>query len=75
LEYHIRLLGPADAALLNQVAEGVFDPDQPHELYLDKMDVTPTSWGQGIGGRLLDTLLDWARERDCHYALAGYRGR
>ena len=106
----IRRIGRADAALLDRVAEDVFDediepgllaayladdrhmmilalsdgvvvgqtrgilhlhPDQPRELYIDNMGVTPARQREGIAGRMLDDLLAWGREKGCAYAWLG----
>src|SRR5688572_13916556 len=92
METQIVRVGPGDAALLDRVAEDVFDddidpahltayladgrhmmivalsdgvvvgqtraivhlsPDQPPELYIDNMGVTPARQREGIAGRLL----------------------
>ncbi|MBL8772316.1 MAG: GNAT family N-acetyltransferase [Phenylobacterium sp.] len=110
METKIVRVGPADAGLLDRVAQDVFDedispaflagyladdrhlmvlamadgqvvgqtrgivhlsPDQPPGLYIDNMGVTPALWRRGIGGRLLDELLAWGRERGCAYAWLG----
>jgi aminoglycoside 6'-N-acetyltransferase I len=40
-------------------------PDQPAELYIDNMGVTPARQRNGIAGRMLDELMAWGRERGC----------
>lgn len=110
METLIVRVGPGDAALLDRVAEDVFDdvidpghlaaylaeprhmmilalcggevvgqtrgivhlsPDQPPELYIDNMGVTPARQREGIAGRMLDDLLAWGREKGCHSAWLG----
>src|SRR4051812_34233116 len=46
-------------------------PDQADELYIDNMGVAPSHQRRGIGGRMLDDLLAWGRERGCEYAWLG----
>ena len=104
----IRRVAPGDEALLDRVAEDVFDhaidlarltaflaeprhlmvlaieddglvvgqaraiihlsPDEPDGLYIDNMGVDPAFQRRGLGGRLLDELLAWGKERGCTYA-------
>jgi ribosomal protein S18 acetylase RimI-like enzyme len=110
MDVQIIHMGPADAHLLDHVADDVFDakidpdrlgaflaeprhlmviavsdgvvvgqgraiihlsPDQADELYIDNMGVAPVRQREGIGGRILDELLAWARERGCDYAWLG----
>jgi len=107
MSVEIRRIAPGDEALLDRVAEDVFDeaivperlvrflaeprhmlvlaiddglvvgqargilhlsPDQPDGLYIDNMGVDPGWQRRGIGGRLLDELLAWGRERGCEFA-------
>ena len=98
----IRLLGPGDESVLENVAEDVFDhdiipeqaarflndpahylavaiadglvvgmasaneylhPDKPVMIWVNEMGVCPAWQRQGIGTRLLETLLNFAREK------------
>jgi len=106
----IRRIGPSHAAVLDRVAEDVFDedidparvaaylaepghlmvlavaagevvgqargmvhrhPDQPTELYIDNLGVTPARRREGIAMRLLDELVAWGREKGCEEAWVG----
>lgn len=40
-------------------------PPVPDSCFLNLIFVAPDRWGQGIGGRLLDAVLDDARSRGC----------
>ena len=107
METQIVRVSPAQAGLLDRVAEDVFDepidparlaaflaeprhlmvlaiddglvvgqaraiihlsPDEPDGLYIDNMGVDPAFQRRGLGGRLLDELLAWGRERGCGFA-------
>ncbi len=69
---HAMVVALAGGEVVGQ-ARGVIhlQPDRPHELYIDNMGVAPALWRRGIGGRLLDEMLDWARERGCRTAWLG----
>ena len=110
MDVEIRRIRPGDEALLERVADDVFDeaidparlraflaeprhlmvlaivdglvvgqaraivhmsPDQADELYIDNMGVDPAFQRRGYGGRMLDELLAWGRERGCDYAWLG----
>src|SRR4030095_2078597 len=103
-------VGSAEAALLDRVAEDVFDeaidparlaayvaepghlmvvavsggevigqargmvhrhPDQPTELYIDNLGVTPARRREGLATRMLDELVDWGRSLGCEEAWVG----
>ena len=40
-------------------------PDEPSELYVDNLGVTPAYRRQGIARRLMDALYDWGRGQGC----------
>lgn len=44
------------------------NPDEPSELYIDNMGVSPRFQRQGCGARLLEELLQWGAERGCEHA-------
>ena len=110
MDVEIRRIQPGDEALLQLVAEDVFDeaidparltaflaeprhlmvlaivdglvvgqgraivhlqPDQADGLYIDNMGVDPAYQRRGLGGRILDDLLAWGRERGCASAWLG----
>jgi aminoglycoside 6'-N-acetyltransferase I len=69
---HMMVLAMADGVAVGQGRAIVhLSPDQAPELYIDNMGVAPDLWRRGIGGRLLDELLAWGRERGCSYAWLG----
>lgn len=67
---HMMVLAIEDEGLVVGQARGIIhlSPDEPDGLYIDNMGVDPGWQRQGIGGRLLDDLLAWGRERGCAYA-------
>src|SRR5213595_533260 len=69
---HLMVLALEDDLVVGK-ARGIIhlSPDQPDELYIDNMGVDPAFQRRGIGGRLLDELLAWGRERGCPYAWLG----
>lgn len=63
---HMMVLALSDGLVVGQARAMVhLSPDEPPVLYVDNMGVTPRRWREGIGGRLLDELLTWGRERGC----------
>ncbi len=40
-------------------------PDEPNELYVDNLGVTPTHQRHGIATKLMQALFDWGKERGC----------
>lgn len=66
---HLLVVAIRDGEVIGQ-AQGTIhlSPDKPDSLYIDNMGVTPALWRKGIGGRLLDQLLEWGRERGCRDA-------
>lgn len=71
-QQHLMIVAVQNRRLVGQ-ARGVvhLSPDQPDELYIDNLGVTPACQRRGIGGRLVDELLDWGRELGCTYAWLG----
>lgn len=67
---HLMVLAIAEDGLVVGQARAIvhMSPDQPDELYVDNMGVDPAFQRRGIGGRLLDELLAWGKERGCPYA-------
>ncbi|MBL8553657.1 MAG: GNAT family N-acetyltransferase [Phenylobacterium sp.] len=69
---HMMVLAVRDGVVVGQTRGMVhLSPDQPPELYVDNMGVTPALWRRGIGGRLLDELMTWGHEQGCAYAWLG----
>ena len=69
---HLMVVALAEGEVVGQTRAIIhLSPDQPDELYIDNMGVAPPLWRQGIGGRMLDELLAWGRERGCEYAWLG----
>lgn len=57
---HQRLwVATLDDATVGFAMAGVLDG----QAYLEEVDVLPQYGGQGIGGRLVQTVIDWAREQ------------
>jgi len=46
-------------------------PDQPTELYIDNLGVTPERRREGVAMRLLDELVAWGRSLGCEEAWVG----
>ena len=67
---HLMVLAIAEDGLVVGQARGIIhlSPDEPDGLYIDNMGVDPAFQRRGIGGRLLDELLAWGRERGCAFA-------
>lgn len=63
---HLMVVAVADGEVVGQ-ARGVVHrhPDQPTELYIDNLGVTPALQRRGIATRLLDELCDWGRDLGC----------
>ena len=53
----------ADGESLVGLAWGRIDPKSPETAHVFQMWVAPSSRGLGYGGRLLSTIIDWARRR------------
>jgi len=69
---HIMVLAIEAGEVVGQTRAIVhLSPDQPPELYIDNMGVTPARQRRGIAGRMLDELLAWAREKGCESAWLG----
>jgi aminoglycoside 6'-N-acetyltransferase I len=69
---HLMLLAVDDGLVVGQIAAIVHrHPDQPTELYLDNLGVTPSHRRQGIARRLMDQMLDLGRDLGCEEAWVG----
>ena len=69
---HMMVLALSDGVVVGQTRGIVhLSPDQPPELYIDNMGVTPARQREGIAGRMLDDLLAWGREKGCDSAWLG----
>ena len=69
---HMMVVALANGEVVGQ-ARGVVHrhPDEPTELYIDNLGVTPTRKREGIATRLLDDLVDWGRSLGCEQAWVG----
>jgi ribosomal protein S18 acetylase RimI-like enzyme len=69
---HLMVIAVANGEVVGQ-ARGVVHrhPDEPTELYIDNLGVTPARKREGIATRLLDDLVDWGRSRGCEQAWVG----
>jgi ribosomal protein S18 acetylase RimI-like enzyme len=69
---HLMVLAIVDGLVVGQGRAIVhMSPDQADELYIDNMGVDPAHQRRGYGGKILDELLAWGRERGCRYAWLG----
>ncbi len=66
---HLLVVAVVDGEVVGQAA-GVIHRhvDQPAELYIDNLGVTPLRRRQGIATRLLDDLTAWGRSLGCEEA-------
>ena len=69
---HLMVLAIANGEVIGQ-ARGVVHrhPDEPTELYIDNLGVTPTRKREGVATRLLDDLVAWGRSLGCEQAWVG----
>ena len=69
---HLMVLAVSNGEVIGQ-ARGVVHrhPDEPTELYIDNLGVTPTRKREGVATRLLDDLVAWARSLGCEQAWVG----
>ena len=69
---HLMVLAVSNGEVIGQ-ARGVVHrhPDEPTELYIDNLGVTPTRKREGVATRLLDDLVDWGRDLGCAHAWVG----
>ena len=69
---HLMVLALADGEVVGQARAMLHrHPDEPTELYIDNLGVTPDRRREGIAGRLLDELVAWGRENGCEEAWVG----
>ena len=69
---HLMVLAVSNGEVIGQ-ARGVVHrhPDEPTELYIDNLGVTPTRKREGVATRLLDDLVAWGRSLGCEQAWVG----
>jgi aminoglycoside 6'-N-acetyltransferase I len=69
---HLMVVALADGEVVGQ-ARGVVHrhPDEPTELYIDNLGVTPARQREGIATRLLDELAAWGVGLGCEAAWVG----
>jgi ribosomal protein S18 acetylase RimI-like enzyme len=69
---HLMVLALSAGEVVGQVAAVIHrHPDLPTELYIDNLGVTPALQRQGIGRRLVETVLALGRARGCEEAWVG----
>ncbi|HWB80239.1 MAG TPA: GNAT family N-acetyltransferase [Nannocystaceae bacterium] len=69
---HILLVAIVDREVVGQTAAVIHrHPDQPTELYIDNLGVTPSLRRRGIARRLLERLIELGRARGCEEAWVG----
>ena len=66
---HLMVVAVSNGEVVGQ-ARGVIHrhPDDPTELYIDNLGVTPVRKREGIATLLLDDLVAWARSEGCEQA-------
>ena len=69
---HLMVLAVSNGEVIGQ-ARGVVHrhPDEPTELYIDNLGVTPVRKREGVATRLLDDLVAWGRSLGCEQAWVG----
>lgn len=66
---HVMVVAISGGVIVGQAAGIVHrHPDLPTELYIDNLGVTPALQRQGIGRRLVETLMERARQLGCEEA-------
>ncbi len=69
---HLMVLALREGEVVGQVAAVIHrHPDLPAELYIDNLGVTPALQRQGIGRRLVETIMTLGRARGCEEAWVG----
>jgi ribosomal protein S18 acetylase RimI-like enzyme len=69
---HIMLLALDGDVVVGQIAAVLhFHPDEPAELYIDNLGVSPAWQRQGIARRLIETMLEKGREHECEAVWVG----
>jgi ribosomal protein S18 acetylase RimI-like enzyme len=69
---HIMLLALDGGVVVGQIAAVLhFHPDEPAELYIDNLGVSPAWQRQGIARRLIETMLEKGREHGCEAVWVG----
>lgn len=69
---HLMVIGVSGGEVIGQ-ARGMIHrhPDQPTELYIDNLGVTPFRRREGVAWRMLDELVAWGRSLGCEEAWVG----
>ena len=68
-EGHLMVVALQDRTVVGQGRAIVhLQPDEPNQLYIDNLGVTPALFRQGIGRRIMDALFAWGRELGCNGA-------
>ena len=69
---HLMLIAVDEGVVVGQIAAIIHrHPDQPTELYVDNLGVTPSHHRQGIARRLLTEMLVLGRELGCEECWVG----
>lgn len=69
---HLMVLAISDGEVVGQARGMVHGhPDQPTELYIDNLGVTPDRRRERLATRMLDELVAWGRELGCEEAWVG----
>jgi len=69
---HTMMLAVEDETIVG-MASGVeyFHPDKAPQLWINEVGTASTHRRRGIGRRLTEALIEWARDHDCTYAWLG----
>lgn len=63
---HALFVALSDAVVIGQVRGMVhLQPDEPSQLYIDNLGVTPAEHRKGVATALVRALLTWGREQGC----------
>ncbi len=63
---HALFVALSDAVVVGQVRGMVhLHPDEPSQLYIDNLGVTPTEHRKGVATALVRALLAWGRDQGC----------
>ena len=69
---HLMVVAVSGGEVIGQARGMVHrQPDQPTELYIDNLGVTPARRRQGVATRMLDELIAWGRSLGCEEAWVG----
>jgi GNAT superfamily N-acetyltransferase len=69
---HLMIVALAGGEIVGQTAAVIHrHPDNPTELYVDEVGVTPELWRRGVARRMLEAMFAWGVELGCEEAWVG----